>query len=201
MRAWLAGLIVLAAIGFVIGTSIERHSSTHESVAQLRSEGATTTSTSTEPGAESAATHAAENGGAGTEPPQAGEAGESAAPHAAQTPATTGETHNELRPLGVNIEAVAFIVIACLASLALAALAWVRPRWLLGLLVLAGAMAVFGVLDVREAFHQSDERRTGLVILAVVIAVLHFAAAGLAAAMAARRGAAGPPGAAGTITA
>ena len=33
------------------------------------------------------------------------------------------------------------------------------------------------VLDVREAFHQSDENQTGLVTVAAVIAALHFAAA------------------------
>jgi hypothetical protein len=52
-------------------------------------------------------------------------------------------------------------------------------------------MVVIGVLDVREAFHQSDENQTGLVIPAAVIAALHFAAASCAAVMAARSGVAG----------
>jgi hypothetical protein len=205
MRVWLAGLIVLPTVGFVIGTSIERHNSNHESAAQVHSEAAATHSASTEPGAESAAIHAAEGGGEGAkaaEAPKASEGGQTAAIHAAESHGTTtGEAHKELRPLGVSIEAVPFIVLASLASLALAALAWMRPRWLLGLLLVAGAMAVFGALDVREAFHQSDEHKTGLVILAAVIATLHLAAAGLAAAMAARRSAPSPPAAAGTITA
>jgi hypothetical protein len=174
MRAWLAGFIVLATIGFVIGTSIERHNSTHESAAQLRAEGAA--SHAPEPGGESAATRAAET-----------------------ARSTKSETHKELRPLGVNIEAVPFIVLAALASLALAALGYTRPRWLLGLGAIASAMVVLGALDVREAFHQSDESRTGLVILAAVIAALHFAAAGTAGVMAARRSAPGSPEAAGTI--
>jgi hypothetical protein len=205
MRLWLAGLIVLATIGFVIGTSIERHNSNHESAAQLRAEGAAADSAATEPGAESTATHAAESGPEfpnSGETPKPAESGETAATHAAENHGTpTAEKHMELRPLGLNIEAVPFIVLACLVSLAFAALAWVRPRWLVGLLMLAGAMAAFGTIDVREAFHQSDEHRTGLVILAVVIAALHFAASGPAAAMAARRGASGPPGGAGTIIA
>jgi len=159
MRAWLAGLIVLATIGFVIGTSIERHNGTHESAAHLRAEGA--------------ASHAAEAGG------------ESAATHAAETAdSTKPEAHKELRPLGVDIEAVPFIVLAALASLALAALGYTRPRWLLGLVAIAGAMVIFGAIDVREAFHQSDENQTGLVILAAMIAALHFAAAGIAGVMA-----------------
>jgi hypothetical protein len=73
-----------------------------------------------------------------------------------------------------------------LISLALAALGWVRPRWLLGLVAIAAAMAVFGALDVREAFHQSDESRTGLAVLACVIAALHLAATVVAGAMAGR---------------
>jgi hypothetical protein len=151
MRAWLAGLIVLATVGFVIGTSIERHDSHHESAAHVHSES----------GGEDAEAHAAEMAGA-------------------------TKVHGELRPLGVDIEAVAFVVLAALISLALAALGWVRPRWLLGLVAIAAAMAVFGALDVREAFHQSDESRTGLAVLAGVIAALHLAATVVAGAMAGR---------------
>jgi hypothetical protein len=201
MRAWLVGLIVLATIGFVIGTSIERHNNSHESAAQLRAEGAASKSAAPGEGGESAATHAAEGGNTeSTEgPAETQQGGESAATHAAETHSDAkAESHKELRPLGVDIEAVPFIVLAALASLALAALGWARPRWLLGLVAIAAAMIVFGVLDVREAFHQSDENQTGLVFLAAVIAALHLAAAGTAAAMA-RRAALGAGGAAGTI--
>src|SRR5438093_1555757 len=77
------------------------------------------------------------------------------------------------------------IVLCCAGWAAeLAAVGCMRPRWLLGLVAIAIAMAVFGVLDVREAFHQSDENKAGLVILAAVIAALHFAAAGVSSAMA-----------------
>jgi hypothetical protein len=202
MRAWLVGVIVLAAIGFVIGTSIERHNSTHESAAQLRAEGAA--SQAAKPSGESAATHAGEGGGeeSPSKPATTKESGESAASHAAENAAASKiEVHKELRPLGIDIEAVPFVVLAALASLALAALGWARPRWLLGLAAIAGAMLIFGALDVREAFHQSDENQTGLVILAAVIAALHFAAAGIAAALAAWRMTPGAPGAAGTIPA
>jgi hypothetical protein len=196
MRAWLVRLIVLATVGFVIGTSIERHNTTHESAAQLRAERAA--AHAAKPGGESAATHAAEGGGAETTTtPAPSSEGNESATHAAENQAPAkSEAHKELRPLGVNIEAVPFVVLAAVASLALAALGWARPRWLLGLAAIAVAMVVFGALDVREAFHQSDEKQTGLVILALVIAALHFAAAGIAAALAARRTA---PGAAGTI--
>ena len=160
LRAWLVGLIVVATAGFAIGTTIERHNAHHESAAQLRSE--TPATHAAEGGAESPSTHAAE--GAGGKP----------------------EQHKELRPFGVDIEAVPFVVLAALASVALAALGWARPRWRVGLVVIAVAMAVFGTLDVREAFHQSDENQTRLVILAIAIAALHFGAAAVAAVMATR---------------
>lgn len=230
MRATLVGLIVVATVGFVIGTSIERHNAKHESAAQLKAEaaasatgtemsaatttessgesvatraaegggesGATPTTTATESGGESPATRAAEGGGeSGTTPAPTTtteSAGESPAARTAESGAAhTTDRHQELRPFGVNVEAVPFVALAVLASLGLAALGWTRPRWLPGLTVIAVSMVVFGVLDVREAFHQSDENQTGLVILAAGIAVLHFSAGGCAAVMAARRGAEG----------
>ncbi len=221
MRACLVGLIVLATVGFVIGTSIERHNTKHESAAQLRAEGAAghapttsgesaakhaaeggskaTSTPSGESGGESATEHAAEGGTKTTATPSGASGGESTSSHAAESAGSGSEVHKELRPLGVNIEAVPFVVLAALASLALATLGWARPRWLLGLVTVAGAMVVFGALDVREAFHQSDEHQTGLVILAAVIAALHFAAAGIAATMATRRETV--PGARGTMPA
>jgi hypothetical protein len=202
MRAALVGLIVVATVGFVIGTSIERDNAQHESAAQLKAERAapvtpseTSPATTTEGGGESAATHAAEgsseSGATPTATTTTENAGESPAAHAAEGGAANGAQHKELRPFGVDVEAVPFVVLAALASLALTALGWARPRWLLGLGAIAAAMFVFGVLDVREAFHQSDENQTGLVILAAVIAALHVAAAGCAAVMAARSAAAG----------
>lgn len=203
MRATLVGLMVVATVGFVIGTSIERHNAHHESAAQLKAESAavqtateTASATTTESSGESAATHTAEAGGEKAASPTpttttatTESAGESPAAHAAESGAAhSAEQHKELRPFGVNVEAVPFSALAVLASLALAALGWTRPRWLPGLVLIAVSMVVFGVLDVREAFHQSDENQTGLVILAAAIAVLHFGAAGCAAVMAARRG-------------
>jgi NO-binding membrane sensor protein with MHYT domain len=66
----------------------------------------------------------------------------------------------------------------------LAAGAWWRPRWFALLAVLAATMVAFAALDVREVFHQSDEARTGLEILASAIALLHLAAAAVAVRMA-----------------
>jgi hypothetical protein len=181
LRALLVGLIVVSTIGFVVGTSIERHNSGQESAAHVRAE--SKASAPKESGGESAAQHAAENGGkATTAPSESG--GESAATHAAEGSTTKVEQHKELRPLGIDIEAIPFIVLAALGSLALAAGAWLRPRWIALLAAAVVAMVVFAALDVREVFHQSDEAKTGLEILAGAIAALHLAAAAVAARMA-----------------
>jgi hypothetical protein len=55
-----------------------------------------------------------------------------------------------------------------------------RPGWLPLLLLIVVAMAFFAVLDVREVFHQLDEDKTGLAMLAALVAALQLAAAGLA---------------------
>ena len=125
LRAVLVGLIVVATAGFIVGTSIERRNAHHESAAQLKSEAKAMTA---EGGGESAAAHAAAGGGA----------------------AVAVEARTELRPLGINVEAVPFVILAAISSLALAALAWVRPRWVGLLAILVLAMIVFGALDVRE---------------------------------------------------
>lgn len=171
LRGLLVGLIVLATIGFVVGTTIERGDARDESATHVRAQGGTAESG----GGERTEEHATENGGESTED------------HAAETGGGAAERSSELRPLGIDIEGVGFVVPAALASLALAGLGWLRPRWLPGLAIIAVAMLAFGVLDVREAFHQSDENRTGLVILAAVVAALHLGAGATALAMASRR--------------
>jgi hypothetical protein len=177
-RALLVALIVVSTIGFVIGTSIERHNSGHESAAHVRAE--THAGAHNKAGGDTAPEHAAESGGEATpEPSESG--GESAERHAGEASTTSLEQHEELRPLGIDIEAIPFIVLAALGSLALAAGAWLRPRWMTLLAALVVAMIVFAALDVREVFHQSDEAKTGLEILAGAIAVLHLAAAAVAA--------------------
>jgi hypothetical protein len=161
-RAAIVGLIVLATAGFVVGTTIERHNSHHGSAGLLRPEARA----------------------------RAEGSGESAAQHAAEgaTSTAAGDIHQEVRPLGVDIEAVPFIVLAGLASLALAAAGWARAgsRAVLG--VVAAAMLLFAALDVREVVHQIDESRTGLAVLAGVVAALHLAAAAVAGLLVARRG-------------
>jgi hypothetical protein len=78
-------------------------------------------------------------------------------------------------------------VLATLGSLLLVAavLRWPHSAALLALVALA--MLAFAALDVREVTHQLDEDRAGVAILAAGVAILHLAAAALAAAQAGRR--------------
>ena len=54
------------------------------------------------------------------------------------------------------------------------------------LVLVALAALAFCSFDVREAIHQASESRTGLVVVAALVAALHLAAAGVALAMARR---------------
>lgn len=148
LRAAVVILIVLATAGFAVGTALEHNSG------------------------ESASAHAGET----TAPAEGG--GESAAAHAAEgAVGPAADTHAELRPLGVNVETPAFIVVAALGSLAIALGIWVRAGSLAVAGVAALVMAVFAALDVDELVHQLDEHRTGLAVLATAVAALHAGAA------------------------
>lgn len=191
LRALLVGLIALATVGFVIGTAIERNSG--ESHAAHGGEAATRTDTSSEGGATSGETSSETGGETSGEKSQTsetgtgGEASHSTESGSGETGAHTSSTEpgRELRPFGIDIESAPFVALAALASMALALLAWFRPSVAV-LAVVAVAMAVFGFLDIREVVHQSDEGRTGLAVLAAVIAGLHLAAALIAVTMARR---------------
>jgi hypothetical protein len=173
LRALLVGLIVAATAAFIVGTTIERNSgdkhteksSAAKAVAQTGEGGS-----HKEGGAQSPDAHS-ESGG------ETGQAHKEGNSESAGGGSAHRETHQELKPLGVDIEAAPFVALAAVASLVLALGAWLRPRWLLLLLVIAAAMLVFAALDVREVFHQSDESRTGLAILAAFVALLHLGAA------------------------
>jgi hypothetical protein len=161
LRAAIVGLIVLATVGFVVGTTIERNSQESHAERPAAARPETSSTSAAERGAESESTHAAERHEPGGQ-----------------------EAHGEFQPFGIDIEAVAFIVLAAVASLGMAAAVWTRPRSRSVLGGVAVAMVLFAALDVREIFHQVDESRTGLAVLAVIVATLHVAAAGLIALLA-----------------
>jgi hypothetical protein len=166
LRKILVGLIVLATIGFVIGTSIEKGNDHHDA-----------------PAASSTGSEAGHAEGSGAEATPAETGGETATEHAAENAGAT-ETHGEFKPLGINLESTPLILLAALGSLLLAGAAWARSRMLALLLVVVLAMGVFAALDVAEVIHQFDIDETGLGVLAAVVALLHVAAAFVALRMA-----------------
>ena len=145
IRLFLGVLLVVSGALFAIGAGIER-SQTHES--------APTTEISPSP---------AEAGGGET-------SGESPAP--TTEPAHVETTGSSETLLGINPESTALVIVAILASLALAlgVRFWGHRPVLFAALVFG---VVFAALDVRELVHQVHESRTGLVILALVLAMLH----------------------------
>ncbi len=184
------------------GTTAHAAAPGGESHSTRAAETGTTAAPATESGGESTAAHAGETGtttapattsGESTPSPAGGtgSTANSSTKPGTQTSAPAPTTsaiaqHTELKPLGVNVEAVPFVALAAVMSLVLALAAWFRPRLLLLLVGTAAAMLVFALLDIREVTHQSDEARTGLAVLAGVIAALHATSAGVAGTMARR---------------
>ena len=151
LRGALAALIVAVTAAFVVGVAIERG---RESGHPERSASEATS----EPGEAHSET---------------GEAA-SVAEH------RSAEPREELRPLGVDVEAWPFVAVAAVASLALAAAAFSRPRAVVLLALVGAAMLAFAALDVREVVHQLDDDAGGLALLAGTVAALHLAAAAVA---------------------
>jgi hypothetical protein len=190
-RGLLVALIVAATAAFVVGTAIERNS-TGESghneattvAAPVSKEAGASKETQSEAGGESPAAHTSET---------------------ARAPSKSGGegSHAELRPLGIDIEAWPFVAVAAVASLGLAAAAWLRPTAAPLLVLVAVAMLAFAALDVREVVHQLDIDNSGLAVMAGAIATLHAAAGVVAAALTSRawRPHTGPLGTAGTMPA
>src|SRR3954465_6385206 len=177
-RRTLAVLIAAAAAALVVGVALERDARTHEA---LRTSGET-----------APVRHAAESG-SGSEAGETGESTESGTVSGAPPRGERVREEASERLLGVDPESTGVLAIAVVVSLVLAALVWRGAApWLLALVALV--MAVFAALDIREVVHQIDESRTGLTLLAVLVAALHLAAAALAAraAMSARRAGARP---------
>jgi hypothetical protein len=117
-------------------------------------------------------------------PAQSSEAAEGHREGRAERQAEAPGHPSDLRPLGVDVEAAPFVALAAIASLGLALAAWLRPRAVMALALVAAAMLAFAVLDVREVVHQVDESRGGLAVLAGAVAALHAAAGAVAGRMA-----------------
>jgi Flp pilus assembly protein TadB len=186
----LVALVLAATAVFALGVILERHQTAKESV-----ERAANTETPAERNQNGEAGKSGETGATGesTEPTRTGES--TAPTNAPSAPAGGRAEHraSSERLLGINPESTGLLAVAVAVSLLLTAAVWRAGAspWVLA--VVAVAMAGFCALDVREVIHQADESRTGLAVLAVVVAALHLAAALLAgrAAIGARQS--GPP--------
>jgi hypothetical protein len=153
LRKVLVGLIVLSTIAFTVGAILERSS---------------------------ADTHALQTGAeeAGHQEGEVAhtEEGEGAGEPVADSAVSEG-TEGDETLFGIDPESTPLVVLAVVLSLLLAAGCWWRPGWRWLLILTAVAMVVFAVLDVREVVHQLDESNTGLGLTALLVAVLHAAAA------------------------
>jgi hypothetical protein len=175
MRRLAALLWVISAAAFVIGVSAERSAEKNNETHQSEVPTVTT--------GESTGEHN-ENGEEGGGE-SAGHREATVETPVAQEGASEGtETHNDNseKIFGINPESKGLAAAAVAVSLLLAAAvwAWGTPAILVVTVVLG---LLFAALDVREAFHQADASRSGLVALALLIAVLHLGvaiAAGLA---------------------
>jgi hypothetical protein len=156
LRAVLALLLVATAILFAIGATIER--------SQRHTESGSTDTSKSETHAEGSNSEAGDESGS----------------------AEAGSGERKIEPsedvLGVDVESIPAIIGAVAAALLLAAAVWWRRERLWLWATLAFGLA-FTAGDVREVFHQLDESRTGVAVIAGVLIAAHLAIAVLAALM------------------
>ena len=161
-RAWLATLLVASALLFFAGIYLERGTT------------ATETPVATVPSGHPEASPA-EGGG------EAGEAGHSDAPAASAGGAgeTDAEHAAEARPFGIDLESPFLVGGAIVISLVLA-LAVLRIKNPLVPVAIVGFALLFMLFDLLEVSHQLGASRSGLVLIAGLLAALHLVTALLA---------------------
>jgi hypothetical protein len=116
---------------------------------------------------------------------KSGSAGHDEGAEAGGEPTTTHTEGGKETVIGVDIEAPVVVALAVAVSLAVAAALWLTA--LMWIAIAAGVVALgFAVFDVAEVLHQLDESRTGLAVLAAVVASGHAAATAISARVAAR---------------
>ena len=184
----LSALLVVSAAAFAVGVAIERSQHTERAERTAAVDGAETsaeTATASEPPASTATGESSGESGSETgagsgatgegsaEPAATVESGApEASPEASATHTEQGETL-----FGISTESTGLVALAVVASLLLAVLLWARgavPVLLVAALLVG---VVFAAFDLREAFHQADLSNTGLVVTAIVVAILHGAVA------------------------
>jgi hypothetical protein len=165
LRVVLIALLLAATAAFVVGVSIERSQGDNhtEPTSAVKGEAGESREVGHEDGAESGEEATADESGG-----------------------SPGEEKGAETFLGIDHEAVPFIVLAAAFSLALAAAVWLRPASVPLLALVVVAMVAVAALDVREVVHQLDEDNGGLALLAGVVAALHLGVAAVALALARR---------------
>lgn len=114
---------------------------------------------------------------------ESGEAGHSEAEegHFEETEGDSSVSHSESKEtlLGIDTDSPLAVGAGVVLSLVLAGLALRSNNRIVLVVVMLFALA-FAIVDGKELFHQLDESRTALAMLAGVIAMLHLGAAALA---------------------
>jgi hypothetical protein len=187
--------VLIASAGlFAIGVAIERNSKHHERAGEAhgaRGHGF----------AFAADTHPAEAAGeTGPEQRDEGKGGESAAPTTpgSESSGSSKPGHREAGPesahrgepetqrasekeservFGIDTESTGLVIAAVGASLLFALALWFTTGVAVPL-ALAGFALVAAIFDVREVFHQIDESRTNLTVIAAIVAALHLVVVG-----------------------
>ena len=158
---FLAVLLVVGAALFAVGVGVE-----HNGGDQHSESPATATTVHTE-----ASDTGAEGGS---------EAGNESTPHI-EGSSSEASAHSESSEqiLGINTESSGVVAVAVMLSIALAVIVIVRQRRppFLAVAAFAGAFAAF---DAVEAVHQIDNSRPGIAAIAILLALVHAAAALLA---------------------
>jgi hypothetical protein len=193
----LVTLLLVASAGlFAVGVAIERNSKHHATHAVL---GVDYVLAADQHAGESAAHRAAEQkhhpkSAAPTKAGQAPNEGKTGHRETGSESGHTGESAAQLasekkgeRVFGIDIESPALVIAAVAVSLILAAALWLTGS-VLAPLALAGFALVAAIFDVREVFHQIDESRTNLTIIASIVAALHLAVVAGALVLARRSG-------------
>jgi hypothetical protein len=170
----LALLLVVSAALFAICVTVERSQPHREVAAHV--EGATAPESAEHRAAEGGAAEGSDGsvtvGAKPTAESPAAPAGEGAT---AETALEAGE-----KIFGINPEATALVIAALIGSLllAMAAVRFQRSRVILG--IVAVAALAFAAFDVREVLFRVDNSRSGIAVIAAIIAAIHVGAAGVA---------------------
>jgi ABC-type multidrug transport system fused ATPase/permease subunit len=183
LRALVSALLVVSAALFAVGVAIERHDTRNENrgAAHATLSGVLVIADadhnpSEHPlGGQSSSPGRQGESHAGKEP-AAGRAGETSTERKGETAGAGGHEsaaqlareHGNESVFGINTESTALVAIAIVVSIAFAISLWWGPG-----LIIAGFALAAAVFDVREVFHQIDESRTNLIVIAALVAFLH----------------------------